>query len=453
MPFRKKHPPRHIADATLVIDNGAYSIKAGLTSSTSETESVCHTIPNCLGRARDKKIWVGSQLEKCKDFGEMAFRRPVEKGFLVNWEAEKEIWEHSFFDKDAKLKCDPSETNLILTEAPNAPQPLQSNCDQMVFEDFQFASYYRCIAPSLNAYNDIQSIYGAPPNPDHSLPEEILLVIDSGFSHTTVTPVLHGRPIQAAIRRLDIGGKFLTNYLTELVSIRHYHMMDEPHLMNEVKEDVCYVSSDFNADLERTWKGAVGDKRRKQERDAGSDNIVLDYVLPDYKTNLRGFARPHDPSLAAKRKKLGPSAGAGEVVDDFMTLGNERFTVPELLFRPGDVQMRQSGLAEVVMQSLSVLPGGLWPALLANVVVVGGNAKIKGFVERLEKELRQLAPAECVVRVGSPSDPVTSTLQGGLTFASSPATQPALKHVLVTREEYLEHGAGLLKEKFAQVPL
>jgi actin-related protein len=34
----------------------------------------------------------------------MVFRRPVEKGYLVNWEAEKEIWEESFFDDKAKLK-------------------------------------------------------------------------------------------------------------------------------------------------------------------------------------------------------------------------------------------------------------------------------------------------------------------------------------------------------------
>jgi actin-related protein len=29
----------------------------------------------------------------------MAFRRPVEKGYLVNWEAEKEIWDRMFLDE------------------------------------------------------------------------------------------------------------------------------------------------------------------------------------------------------------------------------------------------------------------------------------------------------------------------------------------------------------------
>lgn len=65
----------------------------------------CQIIPNCLAKDRGKHIWVGSQLEKCNDFGEIAFRRPVEKGFLVNWEAEKAIWDNTFFEKNAKLKA------------------------------------------------------------------------------------------------------------------------------------------------------------------------------------------------------------------------------------------------------------------------------------------------------------------------------------------------------------
>lgn len=236
--------------------------------------------------------------------------------------------------------------------------------------------------PSLNAYNDIPSLFedATRGSPAPALPVECLLLIDSGYSHTTVTPLFQGRPIQQAIRRSDIGGKFLTNYLKELVSIRHYNMMDESHLMNEVKEAVCFVSSDFRGDLERTWKGGIGNKKKFAEH---SNGIVVDYVLPDYNTNKKGFMRSHDPLLATKVKNLGAIGGTAEGVEDFMTLANERFTVPELLFNPGDVGMKQPGISETVMQSMSGLPPGLWPAMLANILVVGGNANIQGFVERL----------------------------------------------------------------------
>lgn len=238
------------------------------------------------------------------------------------------------------------------------------------------------VGPSLNAYHDIPHLFGASPRSDTSkaLPVESLLVIDSGFSHTTVTPLYHGRPIQQAIRRSDVGGKFLTNYLKELVSIRHYNMTDETYLMNEIKETVCYVSKDFAHDLEVTKKGG---RTHPKTTAADGREIVVDYVLPDYNSHRQGFMRPHDPSLAAKIKKMGAMANPGGVVEDFMTLGNERFSVPELVFNPGDVGMQQAGLPETVLQSLSGLPSGLWPAMLANILVVGGNTKIDGFIERL----------------------------------------------------------------------
>ena len=66
-----------------------------------------------------------------------------------------------------------------------------------------------------------------------------------------------------------------------------------------------------------------------------------------------------------------------------MTLGNERFTVPELLFNPGDIGMKQAGLPDTIMQSMSGLPPGLWTAMLSNILVVGGNANLPGFVDRL----------------------------------------------------------------------
>lgn len=88
---------------TLVLDNGAYTLKAGIVRQGAvPTLDDCAVIPNCIARSnRDKRTYVGSALGSCKDFGELAFRRPVEKGFIVNWEAEKAIWEHEFLDSTA----------------------------------------------------------------------------------------------------------------------------------------------------------------------------------------------------------------------------------------------------------------------------------------------------------------------------------------------------------------
>ena len=239
----------------------------------------------------------------------------------------------------------------------------------------------RTVGPSLNAYTNITSLFGDPARDGElgALPAECLLVIDSGYSFTTVTPFFKGRPINQAIRRLEIGGKFLTNYLKELLSIRQYNMLDETYLVDEMKEDVCYVSQDFKKDLEVTWKGSSS-FYRKRSRDG--QEIVVDYVLPDYTTHLKGFKRPYDPDLV-RQNKMSVLSSAGGPTEYSMTLGNERFSVPELLFNPGDIGLKQAGLPETVMQSLSGLPPGLWPAMLANVTVVGGTSKMEGFVDRL----------------------------------------------------------------------
>ncbi|KAI1497927.1 actin-domain-containing protein [Biscogniauxia marginata] len=435
--WSKAHQPRP-PSRTLVIDNGAYTMKAGFVAGDNIDKP--RIIPNCIARDRDRKTYVASALDACKDLSEVAFRRPVEKGFVVNWEAEKEIWEHEFFDDKAPQRCDPSETRLLLSEPSNSLPILQANCDQVVFEEFGFASYYRGIGPSFNAYHDVQAILRTPRAPATvaQLPAEVILLIDTGYSHTTITPILQGKPLHPAVRRLDVGGKFLTNYLTRLLSLRHYDMRNEPHIVNEMKEAACYVSLDFNGDLERTWKGTRGERREPYLAGGG---IAKDYVLPDFHTRTKGVIRDFDPVQTSRARKL----AVGESSEDVLTLRNERFAVPELLFHPSDIGMRQLGIPGLVMESLRVLPIGLWPGLLANIVVVGGNALFDGFIERLQKEIVKLVPNDCIVRVARPIDPITCTWSGGANLAK----HEHIDTLSVTKQEYEEYGAPWVARKFS----
>jgi actin-related protein 6 len=69
----------------------------------------------------------------------------VEKGYVVNWEGERAIWDFEFGEKGRLSGLVPGDVNLVLTEAPNAPHRLQEMTDQIVFEEFGFASAYRSI--------------------------------------------------------------------------------------------------------------------------------------------------------------------------------------------------------------------------------------------------------------------------------------------------------------------
>ncbi|KAJ4538612.1 Actin- protein 6 [Exophiala dermatitidis] len=454
-----------LPSTTFVLDNGGYSIKAGFAPSeaVADTEALpkCRTLPNTLVRTRDKKIYVGAHTEEITHWSEALFRRPVENGQVVSWEAQKEIWDQTFFDERTATKdvfvADPANTTLIFTEPPNTMPALQKNADEIIMEEWGFGGYSRVIGPSLNAYNDLHPLFeeeqvhpAATESGDQQQPMECLLVIDSGYSHTTITPLFKGRPLHRAIRRLDFGGKHLTNLLKEVISVRHFDLHQDTKIVNDIKEDVCFVSEDFNRHLEQTWKGtrkAVHrDPNALSSEDSQKIDVRLDYILPDGINILRGFSRPYDPTLAARKRKQTAMLAGQSDAEISMTLANERFTVPEILFSPGDIGSKQPGIPDIVMQSLSVLPPLVQATMLSNVLVVGGNAKIPGFVERIQAELRMRVKTEWMVRVRKMNDPITSTWLGGARLASRfPAT---VREYGVTREEYLEHGSAWTARRF-----
>lgn len=99
--------PVTLSNQTLVLDAGAYTIKAGFAPSdpisSPDIAHDCHIVPNCIAKSRDNRVYVASQLSECIDFGEMTFKRPVQNGYIVNWPTEALIWEHTFLEKSTAL--------------------------------------------------------------------------------------------------------------------------------------------------------------------------------------------------------------------------------------------------------------------------------------------------------------------------------------------------------------
>lgn len=93
-------------------------------------------------------------------------------------------------------------------------------------------------------------LYEASRRPDGLVANaQCSLVVDCGFSFTHASPVLQNFTVNYAVKRIDLGGKALTNYLKELVSYRSINLMDETFIMDDVKEKLCFVSLDVSRDL------------------------------------------------------------------------------------------------------------------------------------------------------------------------------------------------------------
>ncbi|KAF5317774.1 hypothetical protein D9619_012668 [Psilocybe cf. subviscida] len=110
-------------------------------------------------------------------------------------------------------------------------------------------------------------------------------------------------------------------------------------------------------------------------------------------------------------------------------------------------------LPPTIAHSLASLPGALQPfagMFWAHVGLVGGCTKFPGFRERLETELRALAPVGCDVRVWGgaqdKADPITTAYRAACSFASSSSSSSsqstAASSYPILPSEYLETGGS-----------
>ncbi|KAE9407356.1 actin-related protein Arp6 [Gymnopus androsaceus JB14] len=383
-------------NAIVILDNGAGSIKTGTITENSTPwscevsfvwtvyristdEELIPLVPNAIVRSNgDKGTYFGHEIAKCKDYSSLHYRLPFEKGYIVDWDAQKAIWDGVFSEE--VLGVNTTESSLILTEPYFNLPNIQEVYDQFVFEEYEFLSYHRCTPASLITHGNVLELPGKP------VPD-CMVIVDSGFSFTHVVPIINGKIVWSAVKRLDVGGKLLTNQLKELVSFRQWNMMDETYIMNDVKESCCYVSTDFKKDIEAI------------RRDNLNNAIVQKYVLPDMSTNRKGL--------------------------------------PEIIFRPDDIGLHQTGLASTIAVSISCLPEDLQPMFWENIGLIGGNTKLPGFRERLLSELQSLAPMTCEVVIYHSDE-----------SAQIFATKPDFSRRCVTRAEYLESGSNASRRKF-----
>ncbi|TFK34759.1 actin-related protein Arp6 [Crucibulum laeve] len=392
---------------TVLLDNGASSIKAGIVKLQQEPPRI---IPNAVARSKgDKKTYFGHEIARCNDYSELHYRLPFEKGYLVDWDAQKAVWDGIFSDE--VFGIDTTSSSLLITEPYFNLPNIQEVYDQFVFEEYEFESYYRCTPASMIPYGTLFSQADLPP-------AECIVVIDSGFSFTHIVPIMNGEIVWTAVKRLDVGGKLLTNQLKELSSFRQWNMMEETYIINDVKESCCYVSTNFKEDLETC------------RADPKRNPIVQEYILPDLSTNRKGRVRQPDDILTD--------------TDQILVMNNERFTVPELIFHPDDIGLNQAGLAATVAFSISLLPSDLQGMFWANIGLIGGNAKFAGFRDRLMSELQTLAPVDCEVVIYECDDPITEAYRAAFSFVNTPGFE---SHV-VTRAEYAESGSNASRKKF-----
>ena len=353
-----------------------------------------------------RKNFISNQADECKDLSGLFYLLSFQKGYLVNWDTQRQIWDYIFGQNVLNIKT--SDHALLVSEPIFNFPSIQENMDEVFFEDYKFQALTRLPAPTLSSYKYSHLYTDA----------QCTLVVDSGYSFTHIVPHFRNKMIPRATLRMDVGGKLLTNYLKETVSYRQLHVLDETYVMNQVKEDVCYVSLDFQKDMMST-------------RERGN-SIVCEYVLPNFSDHRRGYIKDRDNKTR-------------NTDEQSLVLGVERIATPEILFHPSDIGVEQMGLAEAIVHSISLTPKEMHPHFYSNIVITGGNAMFRGFRDRIEADVRKLAPSDYSVRIAVGDNPIVYSWFGGQVVSNGMnEVEP------VTSAEYKEFGPNICQKRFEE---
>ncbi|CAL9732835.1 actin-like protein Arp6p [Monosporozyma unispora] len=417
-----------MSETPLVIDNGSYEIKFGYADSNKPFRAL-----NALAKDKYGVSNLSNHIKNIKDISSVTLQRPHEMGQLTSWELQSCLWDYCLYNPDEFNGFDLGETtkgtHLITNETCLTLPALSKNMDQVLFEEYEFASVYK--APSegyipfrtMNKSDKEITISGKdeeeevdsvlkdqkqfPVESNDNEYRDFQLVVDSGFNCTWVCPIIKGIPYYKAVKKLDIGGRFLNGLLKETLSFRHYNMMDETLLVNNIKEKCVFMSP-----------VSYFDSFKNKEKTS------LQYVLPDFQTSFIGYI--HD-----KTKSTLPANA------QTITLKDECFMIPETFFHPEMAKLLKPGIVETILESLSMLPEPLRPMMIGNIVCTGGNFNIPHFATRLTNELQGQLPMDWNCRVTAMKDENELTTWNAM---SQFATTEAYVATRVTREEYWEHG-------------
>jgi len=380
----------------IVCDNGTGFVKCGLAGD----NFPAHMFPSMIGKplmryeeefknVELKDVMVGDECAKHRALLETSY--PIENGIVRDWKGMINLYDYTFYER---LKIDPKEHKILLTEPPMNPKENQKKMLQTMLETYNFEAAKVGVQAMLVLY--AQGLLTG-------------VVVDSGDGVTHIVPVWEGVVPQLLIKRLDVAGRHITRYLIKLLQVRGYNFNKSADFetVRQIKEKCCYVGYDLDV-----------------EKRLGLETTVLmqSYTLPD-----------------------------GRVIK----LGAERYQAPECLFQPSLIDNEKKGMQETLFGMIQEADIDLRPAFYKHIVLSGGSTMYPGLPSRLEKEMRSMYLKHVLkgdktrlskfkLRIEDPPRRKHMVFLGGSVLADIMKDRPEF---WISKAEWAEHGDKIIGKK------
>lgn len=378
-------------------DNGTGFLKAGFAGANFPATIFPSMVGRPILRSEEtvnnvelKDIMVGDEAAELRSMLQISY--PLDNGIVRSWEDMEYVWSYTW---DEKLKINPKECKVLLTEAPKNPKQNRERMVQTMFEKYEFQGVYVAIQAVLVLY--AQGLLTG-------------VVVDSGDGVTHIIPVYEGFDLPTLVHRLDLAGSDVTRQLIKLLLLRGYafNRTADFETVRQIKEKVCYCGYDL----------AI------EEQLAVETTVLVDtFTLPD-----------------------------GRIIK----VGQERYLAPEILFQPHLVDMDVPGISEQLFETINKADIDLRPAFYQHIVLSGGTTMFPGLPSRLERDVRkmyldkvlkgnvaQLAKFKC--RIEDPPRRKHMVFLGGAVLAEIMKDRPEF---WMLKSEYDEKGIGVLNKTF-----
>eukprot|EP01102_Stenamoeba_stenopodia_P012870 TRINITY_DN40_c0_g1_i2.p1 TRINITY_DN40_c0_g1~~TRINITY_DN40_c0_g1_i2.p1 ORF type:complete len:387 (+),score=86.78 TRINITY_DN40_c0_g1_i2:407-1567(+) len=362
------------------------------------------------------KRWYSGNVSMRRDH--MDILPALENGLIKDWDVVEQLLNHTF---DSCLRINSKEHPILMAESNFNTREAREKMTELLFEKYGTPGAFLSKNAVLSAF--FQGKYTG-------------IVVDCGSAVTSVVPVCEGYALQKAIVKSNLAGDRLTD---------EYHYVLENQSSSSSSSGDTRIKPRYMISRKEI---SPGEFRVTEVNYPNVTESYKTYMTKDIVRDLKESVSKIDisgESTAANLPSIPYELPDGSVLE----IGHERFSVPEILFRPSTRKLNAPtdnfsvGLTQMIENSVAMCDLDIRKDMALNIIVCGGTSMLSNFPDRLTKELQELTTSMKYRLVPVTPERKWSVFIGGSILGSLGTFQ----QMWISKLQYEEHGASVVERK------